>query len=140
MRIFTLLRRFRKNKRGISTVIVVVLSLIILVVVVENVVLWGYKMNQDDWQRIHEYFSILNVTSNSSGGSIFSFKNDGPLTIQVVSLWIDNSTLHSHYDADYFINSGMNATFPNAAVNLPQGQYTVKAVTGRGNIAVFSHG
>ena len=132
------LLRFRKNKRGISTVIAVILSLIILVVVVENVVLWGYNINQYDWERMHECFSILNVTSGSSGGSIFSFSNNGPLTVQVVSIWVDNFTLHSHYDVNYFINSGMNASFSNAAINLPKGSYTVKAVTGRGNIAVFS--
>jgi len=116
----------------------VILSLVILVVVVENVVLWGYNMNQYDWQRMHEYLSILNVTSGSSGGCFFSFSNNGPLTVQVVSIWVDNSTLHSHYNVDYFIDSGMNASFFNAAVNLPRGQFTVKAVTSRGNIAVFS--
>lgn len=134
------LLRFRKNKRGISTVIVVVLSLVILVVVVENVVIWGYNMNQYDWERMHEYLSILNVTSGPSGGSNFSFENNGPLTVQVVSVWVDNLTLHSHYEVDYFINSGMNASFFNAIINLPDGQYTVKAVTSRGNIAVFSQG
>jgi hypothetical protein len=118
----------------------VVLSLVILVVVVENVVLWGYNMNQYDWERMHEDISIPNVTSGPSGGSFFSFKNNGPLTVQVVSIWVDNSTLHSHYDVDYFINSGMNASFFNAAVNLPEGQYTIKAVTSRGNMAVFSQG
>jgi len=134
------LLRLRRDKHGISTVIVVVLSLVILVVVVENVVLWGYNMNQYDWERMHEYLSILNATSASSGGSFFSFKNDGPLTVQVVSIWVDNSTLHSHYEVDYFIDSGMNASFLNIAVTLPKGQYTVKAVTSRGNIAVFSQG
>jgi nitrogen fixation-related uncharacterized protein len=132
------LLRFRKNKRGISTVIVVVLSLVILVVVVENVVLWGYNMNQYDWERMHENLSILNVTSDPSGGSFFSFENNGPLTVQVVSIWVDNLTLHSHYDVDYFINSGMNASFFNAAVNLPEGQYLIKAVTSRGNISILS--
>jgi hypothetical protein len=134
------LLRFRKNKRGISTVIVVVLSLVILVVVVENVVLWSYNMNQYDWERMHEYLSIHNVTSSSPTGSLFSFKNNGPLTVQIVSIWVDNSTLHSRYDVDYFINSGTNASFFNVAVNLPKGQCTVKAVTDRGNIAVFSQG
>jgi len=46
-------------------------------------------------------------------------------------------TLHSHYDVDYFINSGVNASFFNAAVNLPEGQYIVKAVTSRGNISIL---
>lgn len=289
------LRKLRKNKRGISTVIVVVLSLVILVVVVANVVLWSYKMNQYDLDRMHEDLS-LNVTSRSTwfvvqsefrinngsitGGSyldtrtddggyetfrerttaprvldingtflidlakypltniqgieiilkfqasdtseawyvkaynwtsrsygnngfnstagftpttttgwdyykisitnrwtsyvrsdgkmfikfhdagadstattiridflavraaisLFSFKNDGSVTSHVVSLWVINSTIHSHYDVDYFINSGMSASFFNAVVGLPKGQYMVKTITERGNIAVFSRG
>ena len=116
-----------------------VLSLVILVVVVENVVLWGYNMNQYDWERMHENLSILNVTSGSSGGCFFFFENNGPLTVQIVSIWVDNLTLHSHYDVDYFINSGMNASFFNAAVNLPEGQILIKAVTSRGNISILSH-
>jgi hypothetical protein len=289
------LRKLRKNKRGVSTVIVVVLSLVILVVVVANVVLWSYKLNQYDLDRMHEDLS-LNVTSrsiwlvaqseyrindgNRAGGSyldtrtddgvfetftertvapivfdingtflvdlekyplasvqgieilikfrtsdlseawylkaynwtaeaysnsgfncttgftpttttgwdyygisinsqwtsymrsdgkifiefqdavadststtisvdflavramisLFSFKNNGSVTSHVVSLWVTNSTLHSHYDVDYFINSGMSASFFNTAANLPKGQYVVRAVTERGNIAVFSQG
>ena len=58
------LRKLRKNKRGVSTVIVVVLSLVILVVVVANVVLWSYKLNQYDLDRMHEDLG-LNVTSRS---------------------------------------------------------------------------
>ncbi|HML02069.1 MAG TPA: hypothetical protein VK487_01715 [Candidatus Bathyarchaeia archaeon] len=131
------LLKFRKNKRGISTVITVILSLVILVIVIENVVIWGYNINQYDWERMHENLSILNVTSGSSGGSFFAFENNGPLTVQVVSIWVDNLTLHSHYDVDYFINSGVNASFFNAAVNLPEGQYIVKAVTSRGNISIL---
>ena len=131
------LLKFRKNKRGISTVITVILSLVILVIVIENVVIWGYNINQYDWERMHENLSILNVTSDSSGGSFFSFENNGPLTVQIVSIWVDNLTLHSHYDVDYFINSGVNASFFNAAVNLPEGQYIVKAVTSRGNISIL---
>jgi hypothetical protein len=33
----------------------------------------------------------------------------------------------------------MNASFFNAAVNLPEGQILIKAVTSRGNISILSH-
>ena len=289
------LHKLRKNKRGISTVIVVVLSLVILVTVVANVVLWSYTMNQYDWERMHENLSFtvtsrsawfvtqseyrINSGSNTNGSyldtqaddgvfetfrettsapktmdingtflidltkyplayvqgieilikfqatdtgdawflkaynwtanaysnsgfnsttgftpttttgwdyykisvinrwatyvrsdgkmfikfhnpvadsttttiridflavraiiALFSFKNDGQVTSHVVSLWVVNSTLHSHYNVDYFVDSGMSASFFNAAVNLPRGRYTVKAATDRGNIAVYSSG
>jgi hypothetical protein len=32
----------------------------------------------------------------------------------------------------------MNASFFNAGVNLPEGQYIIKAVTSRGDIAILS--
>src|SRR4030066_2461216 len=56
------LRRFRRGKRGISTVIVVMLSLVLVVIIVGNVVLWGYQMNQLDMDRMQETLSLTNAT------------------------------------------------------------------------------
>jgi hypothetical protein len=55
-------RRLKREKRGISTVIVVMLSLVLVVIVVGNVVLWSYQMNQLDMERIQETLSLTNVT------------------------------------------------------------------------------
>lgn len=44
-------RRLRRDRRGISNVIVVVLSLVIILAIVSNVVLWNYDMNQVDWEK-----------------------------------------------------------------------------------------
>lgn len=52
----------KREKRGISTVIVVMLSLVLIVVIVGNVVLWSYQMNQLDIERMQETFSLTNVT------------------------------------------------------------------------------
>ena len=49
-----------------------------------------------------------------------------------------NSTNHEQYDVDIFINSGATKTYTRYDVVLPTGDYTVKAVTERGNIAVYS--
>jgi len=56
-------RRLRHEKRGVSNVIVVMLSLVLIVVVVSNVVLWGYQMNQFDWEKMQEKIEISNVES-----------------------------------------------------------------------------
>jgi hypothetical protein len=290
-----LLHKLRKNKRGFSTVIAVVLSLVILVVVVANVILWNYTMDQYDWERMHEdlsltvtarstwfvvqseyrinsgsrisgsysdtqiddgvyetfrertfapitldingtflidlskyplvdiqgieilikfqasdtgeawYLKAYNWTSNayvntgfnSTAGytpttttgwdyykvsinnlwaayvrsdgkmfikfhdagadgtattiridylavraiiALFSFKNDGQVTSHVVSVWVINSTIHSRYNVDFFINSGTTASFFSPNINLPKGSYLVKTITERGNIAVYSAG
>ncbi|MEM3377350.1 MAG: hypothetical protein QW674_00180 [Candidatus Bathyarchaeia archaeon] len=57
------LKLFRRGKRGISTVIVVMLSLVLIVVIVGNVVLWSYQMNQIDMERMQESINLINVTS-----------------------------------------------------------------------------
>jgi len=41
----------KRNKRGVSNVIVVMLSLVLIVVIVGNVVLWSYQMDQLDWEK-----------------------------------------------------------------------------------------
>jgi len=57
-----LFKRLKREKRGISNVIVVMLSLILLVIIVSNVVLWSYQMNQFDLERIQENVKVANVT------------------------------------------------------------------------------
>jgi len=52
-----LLHRFRRDKRAVSNVLVVVLSLAILVVIVSRVVLWSYEMNRLDWETMQEQIS-----------------------------------------------------------------------------------
>jgi len=62
------MKRLKRDKRGVSNVIVVMLSLILIVVIVANVVLWSYQMNQFDWERIQENTVISDVAriTNSS--------------------------------------------------------------------------
>jgi hypothetical protein len=64
-------RRLKREKRGISTVIVVMLSLVLVVIIVGNVVLWSYQMNQVDWERLHEDVTITDVSRvNGSSWSV----------------------------------------------------------------------
>ncbi len=55
------LSKFRRSKRGISSIIVIVLSLVILVVIASNVILWSYHMNQVDWERMQESITLINA-------------------------------------------------------------------------------
>ena len=48
------LKRLKRGKREISTVIVVMLSLVLVVIIVGNVVLWSYQMNHVDWEKMQE--------------------------------------------------------------------------------------
>lgn len=71
-------------------------------------------------------------------GTRFTFENEGALTSRLVSLWIINPTNHRRYDINIFVNSADTTTYLRADISLPTGQYTVKVVTKRGNIAVYS--
>jgi len=129
-------RRLKRDRRGISNIIVVVLSLVIILAIVSNIVLWNYEMNQLDWEKMRENVIITNVERLT--GSQFTFQNDGSLTAHLVSLWIINSTDHQRYEINVFINSAETKTYLRDDISLPTGSYTVKVVTERGNTAVYS--
>ena len=71
-------------------------------------------------------------------GTKFTFENEGSLTSHLVSLWINNSTYHQRYDMNVFINSADTISYIRSDISEPNKPYTVKVVTERGNIAVFS--
>ncbi|UCC58780.1 MAG: hypothetical protein JSW14_02390 [Candidatus Bathyarchaeum sp.] len=71
-------------------------------------------------------------------GTQFTFRNDGALTIHLVSLWITNSTDHQRYDISIFVNSADTKNYLRTDISLPTGSYSVKVVTERGNTAVYS--
>ncbi|TET28130.1 MAG: hypothetical protein E3J73_01335 [Candidatus Bathyarchaeum sp.] len=130
-------RRLKRDRRGISNIIVIALSLVIILAIVSNIVLWNYEMNQMDWEKMKENVIITNV-ERVTYGSQFTFENDGGLTVHLVSLWIINSTDHQRYDINVFVNSAATKNYLRDDVSLPTGSYTIKVVTERGNVAVYS--
>lgn len=70
----------------------------------------------------------------------FTFRNKGSVTSHLVSLWVINSTIHERYDISVFVNPGETVSYSSTDIRLPDGQYIVKVVTERGNIAVYSGG
>ena len=131
------LRKFPCAKRGISTVIVVMLSLALLVTVVGNLVLWSYQMNELDRQRIQENVNIKNVTWDKPGTN-FEIKNNGPDGVHIVAIWIIDPSGHKRYTADMFLNPGETGTYLLKEVELPKEYVLAKIVTERGNMAVYS--
>ncbi|MBS7633429.1 hypothetical protein KEJ15_07440, partial [Candidatus Bathyarchaeota archaeon] len=55
--------RLRRDKRGVSNVIVVMLSLVLITIIVGNIIIWSYEMNQLDLERMQENLAITNVTN-----------------------------------------------------------------------------
>jgi predicted PurR-regulated permease PerM len=132
-----LTRRLKREKRGISTVIVVMLSLVLITLIVGNVVLWSYQMNQLDRDRIQETVTITDVSKHGSSGTSIDIKNTGPLSLHIVAVWVSTSTTHQRYSADLFLNSGESVTYIRDDIGFEK-DALVKVVTERGNVAVFS--
>jgi hypothetical protein len=72
------------------------------------------------------------------GGTSFTFQNEGSVTCHIVSLWIDNSTIHQRYDVNVFMNSGETKSYIRSDIDLPEKPYVIRVVTERGNTAVRS--
>jgi hypothetical protein len=81
-----------------------------------------------------DFFAIRAVID----GAEFVFRNKGPKSMHLVSLWINNQTHHQRYDIDAFLNSAEALSYVSCSVILPSKPYTVKVVTERGNMAVYS--
>jgi hypothetical protein len=131
------MKRLRLDKRGISNVIVAMLSLVIVVIIVSNVILTSYQMNQFDWERMQENVEIVNVASTVDG-TTFTLQNEGSVTVHLVSLWIDSTTIHQRYDMDLYINAGDSVNYTLSDTGLIDNASIVKVVTDRGTISVFN--
>jgi len=132
------LHRFKRDQRGVSNIVVIVLSFIVLVVIVSNVILWSYQMNQLDWEKSREKIVISSVEFMRPNSVQLIFENQGSSTAHFVSLWINNSTLHDHRDIDVYLDSGETTTYTTTFGWSSQNTYTFNAVTERGNMATFS--
>lgn len=138
MRTILGLHKLKRNKRGISNIIVIVLSLVIVTILVANVVLWSYQMNQLDWERSQEKIQITNVRLISPNILHLTIQNKGSVPVRVIAIWISNNTLHERIPSDLYIDSSQTATHMVAYTLKINDFYVIKAVTERGNIATFS--
>jgi hypothetical protein len=73
-------------------------------------------------------------------GAVFTFHNKGPRTAHLVSIWICDTVEHKRYETDIFVNSGETMPYTRVDIMLPNGQYTAKVVTERGNTGVYAGG
>lgn len=64
-------------------------------------------------------------------------RNSGSETVHIVSLWINNDTIHKRYDVNIYINPGETISYSLKNIIPPRDNYIIKVVTERGNIAVY---
>lgn len=70
-------------------------------------------------------------------GASFKIFNGGAVTAHIVGIWIINSTYHERYDVNIFVNSGEELNYIRMDMRLSE-NFTIKFVTERGNIAIYS--
>jgi len=107
-----IIRRLKREKRGISTVIVVMLSLVLVVIIVGNVVLWSYQMNQLDMDRMQETLTITNVTRATT--SSWSTARNEYITNEGTRLsgtYVDTKSIDSSYETFREETTLTNETF-----------------------------
>lgn len=121
----------------------------------------SYAVNlTDNWQsyvqndgrmivKVHDQFpsaTSTNIDIDFLGvrvvgrGASLTFQNKSSRSVHFVSIWVNNSTVHRKYDADVFVNSGETFSYQRFDIQLPNGQYLIKAVTERGNSAIYTAG
>ncbi|MCW4011073.1 MAG: hypothetical protein NWF05_10725 [Candidatus Bathyarchaeota archaeon] len=73
------------------------------------------------------------------GATSIGLRNASPISVHIMALWITNQNDHVRYDVNVFLNAGESTTYVfGEDITVPAGDYMVKAVTERGNIAVNS--
>lgn len=105
------MRYLRRDKRGISNVIVVMLSLVLVVIIVSNVILSSYQMNQFDWERMQENVEITNVARLiSSSWSVAQSEYAISFGTHVSGSYIDTQAVDGRYETFMENASGTNAS------------------------------
>lgn len=89
-----MLLQIKRDSRGISNVVVVMLSLILIVIVVGNVVYWSFQMNQADWERGQESLSIVDARNHWSYGPLQYVSGDSTALVSggLSDTWKDDGS------------------------------------------------
>jgi hypothetical protein len=70
-------------------------------------------------------------------GTQLTLDNNGSTTAHLVSLWVDNETVHQRYEINLFINSGEQVYYARVDITLPDRPFIVRIVTEKGTVSVF---
>jgi len=122
--------RLSHGKRGISTVIVVMLSLVLIVIVVSNVILWSYQMNQLDLERMQEKVTVANIT-RATRSAWFTAQNE--FTTSAGSLlggtYMDTQTVDGNFETFREESNLINDTYNPSSYTLLGSTKYVSGVT-----------
>ena len=84
---------------------------------------------------------LLTLKVILKNGTVLTLKNEGSVPVHIIAIWVNNATFHKRYKVELYLNPGeAPPSFLMGNINLPNGDFTVRIVTERGNMAVFTGG
>jgi len=96
-----------------------------------------YAVGVETFMCIADSMSVKDYFTGTTGKITLTFKNTGGVNVQLVSLWIIDSQGHHRFNLD--INLSPGQTMQQTIVHSwSYGEYTFKAVTDKGTIAIYS--
>ena len=120
-----IIKRLKRDKRGVSNVIVIMLSLILIVIIVANVVLWSYQMNQFDWERTQEKISILDVVPIRESWSC----NPSGYTLEGSTSWLSGDVSNLTSDDSVYMTFRSYSSISNETRYMRSSEHTVNGLT-----------
>jgi len=106
-----MLSTIRRDQRGVSNIIVVVLGLVIVVIITSNVILWSYEMNQLDWERMQEDIKITDVARvTSSSWFVAQSEYNVNTGSHISGTYTDTQTVDDQYES--FMEASTTSPLP----------------------------
>ncbi len=95
-----------------------------------------YSVDTAPFQAVADALTVRDYYPGTTNRIVITFKSSGGMSTRIVSLWVIDSVGHHRYDLDLIISPGETKTY---VIPYPwsPGEYTFKAVTARGTVALY---
>ena len=133
-----------RDRRAVSTVAGSIFFVVIIVTVVFGLIVWSMEVQREESdleaRRLSQNLSIsVNFTSPTTIN--ITVRNNGPEAVELVALWITNTTYHRRIDLSgqgIVIGPGEEWTYTANLAWTPGSTYVIKVVTSLGRVFATS--
>ena len=130
--------------KGVSTVAGAIFFVVILITIMTGLVFWSISTQREmgdlEARRLSQNLSIsVNFTSPTTIN--ITVRNNGPEAVELVALWITNTTYHRRIDLSgqgVVIGPGEEWTYTANLAWTPGSTYVIKVVTSLGRVFATS--
>ena len=133
-----------RGRKGVSTVAGSIFLAVIMVTIVFGLIVWSMDVQREESdleaRRLSQDLSI-SVEFPAQGIINITVRNNGPETVELVALWITNTTYHRRIDLSgrgVFIGPGEEWTYTVNLAWTSDSTYVIKVVTSLGRVFATS--